>query len=168
MVSVVVPDLEQLTFEFAGHLTVVGLPSKAMQKPAQRRQPLLEAVWSDEGVNQHDLLADQPVLLGPKVNAGVGCARALRPAPWMIGAAYRECAHCHLGPITPLLSASSSNGSGAVDGLVGPWEAEGIAKARASTAAGYYATSAEVNAWIDSLGTDNPLPVPYPCQPRSR
>jgi predicted transcriptional regulator len=48
------------------------------------------------------------------------------------------------------------------------WEAEGIAKARASTAAGYYATSAEVNAWIDSLGTDNPLPVPYPRHPRAR
>jgi predicted transcriptional regulator len=40
------------------------------------------------------------------------------------------------------------------------WEAEGIARARASTAAGYYATSAEVKTWIDSLGTDNPLPVP--------
>jgi hypothetical protein len=34
--------------------------------------------------------------------------------------------------------------------------------ARASIAAGYYATSAEVNRWIDSLGTDNPLPAPYP------
>lgn len=48
------------------------------------------------------------------------------------------------------------------------WEAEGIAKARASVAAGYYATSAEVKAWIDSLGGDRPLPVPYPRQPRSR
>ena len=47
-------------------------------------------------------------------------------------------------------------------------EAEGIAKARASIAAGYYATSAEVNAWIDSLGTNNPLPVPYPRHARSR
>jgi predicted transcriptional regulator len=47
-------------------------------------------------------------------------------------------------------------------------EAEGLARARASIAAGYYATSAEVNAWIDSLGTDNPLPVPYPRQPRPR
>jgi predicted transcriptional regulator len=46
------------------------------------------------------------------------------------------------------------------------WEAEGIAKARASIAAGYYATEAEVDAWIDSLGTDHPLPVPYPRQPR--
>jgi len=47
-------------------------------------------------------------------------------------------------------------------------EAEGIAKARASIAAGYHATSAEVNEWIDSLGTDNPLPVPYPSHPRPR
>ena len=43
-----------------------------------------------------------------------------------------------------------------------------IAKARASVAAGYYATSAEVNAWIDSLGTDHPLPVPRPREPRRR
>ena len=48
------------------------------------------------------------------------------------------------------------------------WEAEGIARARDSITAGYYATSAEVKAWIDSLGTDNPLPVPYPRQPRPR
>jgi predicted transcriptional regulator len=48
------------------------------------------------------------------------------------------------------------------------WEAEGIVRARASIAAGYYATSVEVNAWIDSLGTDNPLPVPYPRHPRPR
>jgi len=48
------------------------------------------------------------------------------------------------------------------------WEAEGIARARASVAAGCYATSAEVKTWIDSLGTDNPLPVPYPRHPRPR
>lgn len=48
------------------------------------------------------------------------------------------------------------------------WEAEGIAKARASIAAGYYATSKEVKAWIDSLGTERPLPVPYPRHPRPR
>ncbi len=48
------------------------------------------------------------------------------------------------------------------------WEAEGLLRARASIAAGYYATSAEVNAWIDSLGGDNPLPVPYPRHPRPR
>jgi hypothetical protein len=47
-------------------------------------------------------------------------------------------------------------------------EAEGIARARASIAAGYYATSAEVKTWIDSLGTDTPLPVPYPRHPRPR
>ena len=47
-------------------------------------------------------------------------------------------------------------------------EAEGIARARASVAAGYYATAAEVDAWIDSLGTDNPLPVPYLRNPRPR
>lgn len=48
------------------------------------------------------------------------------------------------------------------------WEAEGIARARASVAAGYYVTSAEVNAWIDSLGINHPSPVPYPRQPRPR
>ena len=48
------------------------------------------------------------------------------------------------------------------------WEAEGIAKARASVAAGYYATSAEVKKWIDSLDTDRALPVPYPSHPRPR
>ncbi|MSP02155.1 MAG: hypothetical protein EXR07_14055 [Acetobacteraceae bacterium] len=47
-------------------------------------------------------------------------------------------------------------------------EAEGIAHARASIAAGYYATSAEVNAWIESLGTSSPLPVPYPRHARPR
>jgi hypothetical protein len=46
------------------------------------------------------------------------------------------------------------------------WEADRIAEADASIAAGYYATSAEVDAWIDSLGTDHPLPVPYPRHPR--
>ena len=47
-------------------------------------------------------------------------------------------------------------------------EAEGIARARASIAAGFYATSREVDAWIDSLASANPLPVPYPRQPRPR
>ncbi len=46
------------------------------------------------------------------------------------------------------------------------WEAERIAEADASIAAGYYATSAEVKAWIDSIGTDLELPVPYPSRPR--
>jgi hypothetical protein len=45
-------------------------------------------------------------------------------------------------------------------------EAEGIARARASIAAGYFATSTEVNAWIDRPGTGNPLPVPYPRHSR--
>jgi predicted transcriptional regulator len=44
-------------------------------------------------------------------------------------------------------------------------EVAGIAKARASISAGYYATEAEVDAWIDSLGTDHPLPASYPRQP---
>ncbi len=46
------------------------------------------------------------------------------------------------------------------------WEAQGVAKARASIAAGYYVTEAEVDAWIDSLATDRPLPAPYPPGPR--
>jgi predicted transcriptional regulator len=45
-------------------------------------------------------------------------------------------------------------------------EAARIAEADASIAAGYYATFDEVDAWIGSLGTDNPLPVPYPRHPR--
>ena len=48
------------------------------------------------------------------------------------------------------------------------WKSEGIAKARVSVAAGYYATSAKIKAWIDSRGTDQPLPVPYPQQSRPR
>ena len=45
-------------------------------------------------------------------------------------------------------------------------EAADLARADASIAAGYYATSAEVDAWIDSLGTATPLPTPYPRHPR--
>ena len=41
------------------------------------------------------------------------------------------------------------------------WEAEGIARARASVAAGRLVDSAKVKAWIDSIGTDHELPVPY-------
>ena len=41
------------------------------------------------------------------------------------------------------------------------WEAEGIAKARASVAAGRVVDEAEVDARIDSIGTDHELPVPY-------
>jgi len=40
-------------------------------------------------------------------------------------------------------------------------EAEGVAKARASVAAGRVVDEAEVDAWIDSIGTDHELPVPY-------
>ncbi len=45
-------------------------------------------------------------------------------------------------------------------------EAARIGEAEASIAAGYFATSAEVKAWIDSIGTDHRLPVPYPSQSR--
>ncbi len=41
------------------------------------------------------------------------------------------------------------------------WEAEGIAEARADVAAGRLVSAARVRAWVDSLRTDNPLPVPY-------
>jgi predicted transcriptional regulator len=48
------------------------------------------------------------------------------------------------------------------------WEAEGTARARAELNAGFYVDADEIDAWIDSLGTDNPLPVPYPRHPRPR
>lgn len=41
------------------------------------------------------------------------------------------------------------------------WEAERIAEADADIAAGRLVSSAKVKAWIDSLGTDHELPVPY-------
>jgi hypothetical protein len=41
-----------------------------------------------------------------------------------------------------------------------------FAQARAELEAGFYATSAEVEAWTDSIGTNLELPVPYPHQPR--
>ncbi len=41
------------------------------------------------------------------------------------------------------------------------WEAEMIAEADADIAAGRLVDEAEVDAWIDSLGTDHELPVPY-------
>jgi hypothetical protein len=41
------------------------------------------------------------------------------------------------------------------------WEAEGIAEAEADVAAGRLVDSAKVKAWIDSIGTDHELPVPY-------
>jgi predicted transcriptional regulator len=40
------------------------------------------------------------------------------------------------------------------------WEADGIAKARASIAAGRLIPSEEIDAWIDSLGSDHELPPP--------
>jgi len=40
-------------------------------------------------------------------------------------------------------------------------EAVLIAEADASIAAGRVVDEAEVDAWIDSIGTDNELPVPY-------
>ena len=41
------------------------------------------------------------------------------------------------------------------------WEAEMIAEADADIAAGRVVNSAKVRAWIDSIGTDHELPVPY-------
>jgi len=40
------------------------------------------------------------------------------------------------------------------------WEAEGIAEALADVAAGRLVDAEEVDAWIDSIGTDHELPVP--------
>ena len=40
-------------------------------------------------------------------------------------------------------------------------EAEMIAEADADVAAGRLVDSAKVKAWIDSIGTDHALPVPY-------
>ena len=40
------------------------------------------------------------------------------------------------------------------------WEAAGIAKAPASAEAGQLIDSEEIDAWIDSLGTDHELPPP--------
>lgn len=44
------------------------------------------------------------------------------------------------------------------------WEAERIAEALASAAAGRVIPSEEVDAWIDSLDTDHELPAPRPRQ----
>jgi predicted transcriptional regulator len=41
------------------------------------------------------------------------------------------------------------------------WEAAGIAEADADIAAGRLVDADEVDAWIDSIGTDHELPVPY-------
>jgi hypothetical protein len=40
------------------------------------------------------------------------------------------------------------------------WEARMLAEAEAEANAGLLIPSVEVKAWIDSLGTANPLPVP--------
>ena len=41
-------------------------------------------------------------------------------------------------------------------------EAAMLAEARASARAGLVVEEAEVDAWIDSIGTDHELPPPYP------
>jgi len=41
------------------------------------------------------------------------------------------------------------------------WEAEMIAEADADIAAGRLVDSAKVKTWIDTIGTDHELPVPY-------
>jgi hypothetical protein len=45
------------------------------------------------------------------------------------------------------------------------WEAEGIAAAEASLAAGLYVDADDIDAWIDSIGTDHELP-PSPTRHR--
>lgn len=40
------------------------------------------------------------------------------------------------------------------------WEAEMIAEADAEIEAGLYVDSADIKAWIDSIGTDQELPPP--------
>jgi len=42
------------------------------------------------------------------------------------------------------------------------WEAEMIAEADAEIAAGLFIEEADLDAWIDSLGTDHELPLPQP------
>jgi len=93
----------------------------------------------------------------------------MRTSPWKpatFNASLGIMDTINTAPNDPADSPSEENETDRQQRLV--WEAEGLARARASVAAGYYATSAEVNAWIDSLGTDHPLPVPYPQQPRPR
>jgi hypothetical protein len=40
------------------------------------------------------------------------------------------------------------------------WEADRIAEARAEIDAGLFVDAAEIDAWIDSIGTDHELPAP--------
>jgi predicted transcriptional regulator len=42
------------------------------------------------------------------------------------------------------------------------WEATMIAEADSDIAAGRLVDEADVDAWIDSIGTDHKLPPPYP------
>ena len=49
---------------------------------------------------------------------------------------------------------------GTVAGRRLPWEAEKIAEARAEPDTGLYIDSSDVDAWIDSIGTDHELPLP--------
>ncbi len=45
------------------------------------------------------------------------------------------------------------------------WEAEGLAQARAELDAGLYVDADEIDAWIDSMGTDHEL-LPPPTRHR--
>jgi predicted transcriptional regulator len=58
-------------------------------------------------------------------------------------------------------SAPAARESAEAKGLRLAWEAARIAEARADIAAGRTVDSAKVKAWIDSIGTDHELPVPY-------
>ena len=46
------------------------------------------------------------------------------------------------------------------------WEAVSIQAAIDSLNAGYYVTSEEMDAWIDSIGTDHEILPPNPLHPR--
>jgi predicted transcriptional regulator len=48
------------------------------------------------------------------------------------------------------------------------WEREAIAHALAEADAGLVVDSAEVDRWLDSLGTDQELPMPEPKRPPVR
>ncbi len=48
------------------------------------------------------------------------------------------------------------------------WEAERLAEAYADIAAGRLVDSEDVDAWIDSIGTEHELPVPRPPTTQGR